>query len=136
MHPIVLQFLLSVSILTALDAVWFSVVMNRFFIDRLAHLLNIQNSHVVLLWGPAIAVYCIMGLTLVLFVYPSNTLLASVPVWVRGALLGALVYGVFEMTNAATLKDWPTSLIIVDILWGACGWGLTSYILSVLGHAS
>ena len=35
------------------------------------------------------------------------------------ALLGATVYGVYELTNHATLDKWPIWMVVVDTLWGA-----------------
>lgn len=40
--------------------------------------------------------------------------------WVFGnaALLGAAAYGTYEFTNYAILKDWTTTLVVVDLTWG------------------
>ncbi len=40
--------------------------------------------------------------------------------WVFGnaALLGAAAYGTYEFTNYAILKDWTTTLVMVDLTWG------------------
>jgi uncharacterized membrane protein len=35
-----------------------------------------------------------------------------------GALFGFFVYGTYDMTNMATLKDWPLGLALADIAWG------------------
>jgi uncharacterized membrane protein len=37
----------------------------------------------------------------------------------RGALLGLLAYGTYDMTNLATLKGWPWRMAAVDMAWGA-----------------
>jgi len=37
----------------------------------------------------------------------------------RGALLGLLAYGTYDMTNMATVRDWSVMVTIVDIVWGA-----------------
>ena len=36
----------------------------------------------------------------------------------RSALVGLLAYGVYDMTNLATLKGWPVKLALVDMAWG------------------
>ena len=36
-----------------------------------------------------------------------------------GALLGALAYATYDLSNLATLKSWPMALSLVDIAWGA-----------------
>jgi uncharacterized membrane protein len=35
------------------------------------------------------------------------------------ALLGAFAYATYDLTNNATLRDWPLAVTIIDILWGA-----------------
>ena len=35
-----------------------------------------------------------------------------------GAFLGLVAYGTYDLTNMATLKDWPRDFAIVDIIWG------------------
>jgi uncharacterized membrane protein len=37
---------------------------------------------------------------------------------VAAALFGLITYGTYDLTNLATLKDWPALLSIVDMLWG------------------
>lgn len=38
--------------------------------------------------------------------------------FVNGAILGALAYGTYEITNYATLRPWNVQQVIVDGLWG------------------
>jgi uncharacterized membrane protein len=36
-----------------------------------------------------------------------------------GALLGAMCYATYDLTNQATLKVWATRITLIDICWGA-----------------
>lgn len=38
---------------------------------------------------------------------------------VHGAVLGALAYGTYTLTNYAILKNWTPGLVVTDIAWGA-----------------
>jgi uncharacterized membrane protein len=38
---------------------------------------------------------------------------------VNGALLGALCYATFDLTNQAVMKVWSTQISVMDIAWGA-----------------
>jgi uncharacterized membrane protein len=40
-----------------------------------------------------------------------------------GALLGLVVFGVYDFTNNSTLRDWPLTLALVDTAWGAAASG-------------
>ena len=44
----------------------------------------------------------------------------------RGAVLGLLAYGTYDMTNLATLKGWPWRMAAVDMVWGMALTGLAA----------
>ncbi len=35
-----------------------------------------------------------------------------------GALFGLISYATYDLTNLATIKDWPLIVTIVDMVWG------------------
>jgi len=35
-----------------------------------------------------------------------------------GAVFGFMTYATYDLTNLATLKDWPITVTIVDLIWG------------------
>jgi uncharacterized membrane protein len=35
-----------------------------------------------------------------------------------GALFGLFTYATYDLTNLATLRDWPLRVVVVDVLWG------------------
>ena len=37
---------------------------------------------------------------------------------IGGAIIGALAYGTYEFTNFATLRDWTSQMVMVDLAWG------------------
>ena len=47
-------------------------------------------------------------------------------------LLGIVIYGVYETTNYASLKNWSIFTVIIDTLWGGTLFGLTTYIINIL----
>ena len=52
------------------------------------------------------------------------------------ALLGATVYGVYELTNHATLDGWPLWMVVVDTLWGAALFAAGGAVVRALIHHS
>jgi len=48
-------------------------------------------------------------------------------IW-EAMLFGAVIYGTYETTNWATLKDWRVDTLIIDTLWGASLFGLATAI--------
>jgi uncharacterized membrane protein len=51
-----------------------------------------------------------------------------VEIFLLGALLGLFGYGTYDLTNQATLKEWPTVVTVVDLVWGALLTGVVSII--------
>jgi uncharacterized membrane protein len=47
-------------------------------------------------------------------------------------LLGIIIYGVYETTNLALLKDWSILTVIIDTLWGGILFASTTYIINLL----
>ncbi|MDP9839933.1 putative membrane protein [Neorhizobium huautlense] len=109
-----------------IDAVWLGLIAKSFYRDQLGDLM---------LPSPNLAVAAMFYLffaaaIVILAVRPG--LDAGSP-WTAvgyGALLGLAAYGTYDMTNLSTLKGWPVTLSIVDMVWGtvltaaasACGY--------------
>jgi len=100
-----------------LDAVWLGLVMKAFYRDRLAPIARMSNGALAPNWAGALAVYVLLGTGVALFAAPRGGGATSVAA--GGALLGLVVYGVYDFTNYATLRDWPLTLALADTAWGA-----------------
>ena len=47
-------------------------------------------------------------------------------------LLGLVIYGVYETTNYALLKNWSIITVIIDTLWGGALFAITTHIVNML----
>mgnify|MGYP000275859112 CR=1 FL=1 len=65
---------------------------------------------------------------LVLVVLPSVASASWVEALWRGAILGLVAYGAYDLTNHATISNWPLAMTLVDIAWGATVTAFTSVI--------
>ena len=104
-----------------LDFVWFYFAGNFFRseISGIARLTDTGEWNVRYL--PAALVYVLMSIGIVIFVYPLASSVATA--FAFGALFGLVGYGLYDLTNLATLTDWTVRLAVIDILWGSflCG---------------
>jgi uncharacterized membrane protein len=67
--------------------------------------------------GPAVLFYLLYVAGLVYFVMlPASR---SRDALLRGALFGLIAYATYDLTNQATLRDWPWQVTLVDLVWGA-----------------
>ena len=49
-----------------------------------------------------------------------------------GFLLGLVIYGIYELTSKAIIKNWKWEIVIIDTLWGATLYSLVTYIIQKL----
>ena len=99
-----------------LDGLWLGVVMAGYYREQLAAIGRIENGGFVPNWPAAFAVYVFLGLGLAMLAVPRATDVVSAAAY--GALFGLVVYGVYDFTNVATLRQYPLQLALVDLAWG------------------
>lgn len=112
----------------AVDFVWLSRLANRFYTDNLGHLLMEKPNL------PAAGLfYAFFAVGIVFFaVAPALKAESLGTAVLSGALFGFFAYATYDVTNYATLRDWPVVVVAVDVAWGtflsaisaAAGYGL------------
>lgn len=112
----VIPFIISLIAMLGLDALWLGWMLHRFYVPQLGHLLG-ESFRI----GPAIAFYPLYAFILCHFVVFPELKQPSgyFHVLLQGMLFGLLAYGTYDLTNQATLKNWPLTVTLVDMLWGA-----------------
>ncbi len=106
-------YAISVPVFFIIDMVWLGVVARPFYQGQIGHLLGPVN------WPAAIIFYLVFLAGLTLFaIYPAAQSGAWQTALLWGALFGFFTYATYDLTNLATLKDWPVLLVVVDIVWG------------------
>lgn len=107
-------YLITLAVFLAIDMVWLGLVARPFYQQQLGFLMAPNPN-----WFVAAFFYMLFVLGLLFFVVVpglnANSLKATL---VRAALFGLVTYATYDLTNLATLKDWPALLSIVDMLWG------------------
>jgi len=107
-------YLLTSLLFFTIDLLWLGVFAKNFYQKNLAHLLSTTVN-----WPAALSFYGIYIVGILLFaVKPAlvEQSLAKAAVW--GALFGFFTYATYDLTNLATLRDWPLKVVLIDIAWG------------------
>ncbi len=98
----------------AVDLVWLGVIAKKLYNQYLGYILA-DNVN----WAAAIIFYLLFILGLVYFaVNPARENDSVVLALRNGALFGFFCYATYDLTNLATLKDWPLKITIIDLIWG------------------
>jgi uncharacterized membrane protein len=109
-------FGLTTIVFFAIDLVWIGVVASQFYARHIGSLLAPQVR-----WIPAILFYLIYITGLLVFaVLPGLSAGSLVRTMMLGAFLGFMAYATFDLTCLALFKDFPVTVVVVDMIWGTC----------------
>ena len=111
------QIILPGILLVLIDFIYLNAI-SSFFNKQI---FNIQKSTIKLRFSGAIICYVLLVFGLYYFIISQNKKVFD------AFLLGLVIYGVYESTNYALLKDWNFSTLVIDTLWGGILFGLTTY---------
>ena len=115
---------LSIIFFLVLDALFIGALMK----DWQSLLLRVQGEKMEVRLASAVGAYVVMVLAWVYFVYRPYLVHKNISTAVRtGAMLGFVIYGVFELTNFAIIKKWNMKFVLMDTIWGSLLYGLVTY---------
>jgi uncharacterized membrane protein len=107
-------YILTVPVFFIIDMLWLGVVAKNFYQTKLAGFLGQTN------WTAAVVFYLIFIIGILFFaVAPALGQESLFKAILLGALFGFFTYATYDLTNLATLNNWPIAVVVVDIIWGA-----------------
>jgi len=109
----------------AIDMLWLGVVARTFYQRHLGFLMAPHPN-----WLAAIVFYLLFIVGIVVFVVAPGLKADSLKTTLLlAALFGLITYATYDLTNLATIKNWPVLVTIVDMIWGT----ILSVIVSLAG---
>lgn len=123
-------YLSLIPVFFAIDFLWLGTIAQSFYQSQIGHLLakafNIPA---------AIAFYLMFIAGIMLFaVIPGLNAGSWKTALMWGVLFGFFTYATYDLTNMATLRDWPLTVVIVDIAWGMFLCGMVATIGFFIGQ--
>lgn len=98
----------------AVDMVWLLVIAKDFYAKQIGHLMAEKA-----LLLPALIFYLLFVVGVLIFaVVPGYNAQSLSKTLMLSALFGLMTYATYDLTNLATLKDWPLKVTLIDIIWG------------------
>lgn len=115
-----------------IDLFWLGFIMRDFYMESLAGKARVINGVLAPHWPASLAVWFLIVLGIFAFVLPrADSIITAL---VSGALYGFILYGVYDLTNFATLSNWPVKLVVADIVWGTLLNAVVSAIAYLIVH--
>ena len=112
------KFLMLLFVVLLLDMIYISLISKTF--KKMIE--NIQKTRFKLNYTSAALCYIFIVIQLYVFIIQNNESIQ------KAFLLGFTTYGIYELTNLATITQWNVPIAIMDTIWGGILYALTSYI--------
>ncbi|MBC1538849.1 DUF2177 family protein [Listeria seeligeri] len=117
-------FFTSAVVFLIFDLFWLLVVSKKMYEHFIGDLMGDVRIF------PAVIFYVIYVIGVTFFVLIPGSEKGSIGyVILAGALFGLICYATYDLTNLATLKDWPVAMTVIDLIWGTAVTTVTSVIV-------
>lgn len=118
------EYLITFIIFFTIDILWLAIVAKKIYKKHLGYIMSSKPK-----FGAALAFYLLYIIGLVFFVInpaiEKNSLSYAI---FSGIFFGFITYATYDLTNLATIKDWPIKITVIDLIWGSALCGLVSWI--------
>ncbi len=124
------MYLVALLIFLVIDFLWLGLIARDFYRNQIGHLMAESVN-----WIAALVFYLLFIGGVVYFVLaPSLEAESLLRAFLVGGFFGFIAYATYDLTNLATLKDWPLLVTVVDLAWGTFLGMLTSGLSYVVLH--
>lgn len=107
-------YLFTALVFFTIDIIWLGVVAKNFYFSQLGDLMAPQVN-----WGVAFGFYAVYVIGIIIFaIRPALEAGDWRLALLFGALFGFFCYATYDLTNIATIRDWPVRMSLVDMVWG------------------
>lgn len=121
---------ITLAVFFLIDMIWLGLVAKGFYRRQLGGFLSPDVR-----WGAAFLFYVLYIVGLLVFVVrPALSRGAPLEALLFGALFGLICYATYDLSNMATLKQWPPIVTVVDLVWGTALGGAVSFLSAVIGR--
>ncbi len=117
-----ITYIAMLAVFLVVDLTWLGLIAKDFYRSSIGHLMG-DGFNI-----PAAIVFYLIYIAGIMM-FAVNPAVESGD-WTRAAFLGAafgfFCYATYDLTNMATLKDWPLGITIADIAWGTVLTGIVA----------
>lgn len=108
-----LAYLAALATVAVLDGAWLGLVATQLYKTEMGDLMN-QSPRIV----PAALFYLLYPAGLVFLLTSGSPPQGMGAALLRGAVIGLMAYGAYDLTNLSVLRGFSTKLAIIDMCWG------------------
>lgn len=119
---LMLSYVLTFAVFFVIDMVWLGFIAKDLYRKYLSSFLSDQIN-----WPAAFIFYLLFVAGVFIFaILPAVEKDSVRTAMMLGGLFGFFAYATYDLTNLATLKNWPVVIVFIDVVWGFVLTGLVS----------
>jgi len=116
------NYAIVLAVFLLIDGLWLMVIAKNLYAEHLGYLMAEKPRLLA-----ALLFYLLYVLGLLAFaVNPALAAGSFTKALLSGALFGLIAYATYDLTNLATVKDWPVLITVIDLIWGSFVSGATA----------
>jgi len=116
MKTFIFSFVSALLSLFVIDFFWLTTMSKKFYSKHIGFI--ISDSPNLIAAGFFYLIYC-LGIVFFVVLPSIQNNYSLTRVFLQGFLFGLVAYATYDLTNHATIKNWPLIVTLVDLSWGA-----------------
>ena len=109
-----LKFFITFIVFMGIDLIWLGFIARKLYVSYLGPFLRTPPN-----WPATFIFYILFIIGLIIYAIEPAIVAKDVKkALLSGALFGFFTYMTYDLTNLATLKNWPIAIVPIDIIWG------------------
>lgn len=125
-----IKFVVALIIILIVDGIWLGYISKKFYLKEMSSFSMTENGSLKARIYPIVFIYLLMAFGFAYFINIASGFLFSN--FLKGAFFGLVLYGVYDLTNHALIKEFSLKLVLVDMLWGSILFGIVSLISGLI----
>jgi uncharacterized membrane protein len=119
---LILSYVFTFAVFFVIDMAWLGFIAKDLYRKHLSVFLSDQVN-----WTAALIFYFLFVIGVFIFaILPAVEKDSVRTALLLGGLFGFFTYATYDLTNLATLKNWPVFIVLVDVVWGFVLTGMVS----------
>mgnify|MGYP001559649184 CR=1 FL=1 len=121
-------FLITLLLFITIDSLVINALTSSIYKSQLKEIIRADSSILGSAWWSVLLVYILISFALTYYVIIKEKNNNELNVFLKGIILGFVIYGIFEFSNYSLINNWSGLLLLVDIIWGTVLCGLVAFI--------
>ena len=121
-------FLVILLFFVIIDGFVINVLTKDIYKNELKDIAKMNDSSLSPTWWALSLVYILISFALTYYVFLSDESSNELNIFLKGSLLGFIIFGIYNLANYSLVKEWSSTLLLTDIIWGTVLCGLVAFL--------